>query len=135
MEYVQREWPGERAQQDMSCRALRLMADAIDAVSVAKDPRQSANEMARLRERIQEYCSGRPDDGAQADKLRRTFIAGAAAINQLATSRPPRALAAHLNAVERAAQSLDDHGLLRRQPDVIERFFHHAAEALMLLNH
>ena len=45
----------------------------------------------------------------------------------------PREPTAHLNALERAAKSLDDDDVLQRQPDVIERFFHHAAEVLKAL--
>jgi hypothetical protein len=135
-EYVRREWPGERTQQEINCRALELMVNAVEAVAAKRrvGEAKSMESAARVRERRQDYCSGNPADREQPRKLRRTLIEASELIEKLAESVEQRKFTAHVNALNRAAESLDEAAPLRRQPDVMERFFHHGAELLVLLD-
>ena len=136
-EFVTREWPGERQQQALTVTALNLTADAID--DVAKRNGVAANELNRdiskLRELIERYSSGTPGDVEQTSRLERALKQAASLINDLAAAdHQRRTKPADLNAMERAVSSLDDDAPLRRQPDVIERFFTHAVALLRGLN-
>ncbi len=134
-EYVEREWPGEGAQV-INCKALSLMADAVESVAAKRQIslRSIGKEMTRFRAHTTAYCQGSPEDRAQPDKLRRTLIRGSRLIAELAEAAPDRVgLTAHLNALDRAARSLDKDASPQRQPDVVERFFHHGVQVLTLL--
>jgi hypothetical protein len=134
IDQVEREWPGESAQQALTADSLTLLADAIASVA---DRQQLTTPQVRLaieqlRRQTQAYRAGTPGTHEQAKRLRRTFKETAALVDSLvaraALKQEP--VDPGLAALARAADSLDDDMLLRRQPDVIERFFHHAAAAL-----
>ena len=131
-----REWPGESRQQTITVESLTLLADAISSLGKRHGlEARVAGDLATLRAGISRYQAGKPGTVAQAKQLRRTLIDAATAIERLVSEaeaeRHPRD--GRLNAIRRAAESLDGGALLLRQPDVIERFFHHAAEALKRL--
>jgi hypothetical protein len=137
-DYVSREWPGESHQQSINSTALTLLADAIEA-RAAQRPSASgalAEDIAKLRQQIEDYRTGKPGDLAQSRRLRRTLVHASSLIERIleAADARRRPRDARLNAVERAAQSLSETAPLVRQPDVIERFFHHAVEALERLD-
>ncbi len=136
VQHVEREWPGERAQQEINCRALELMASAVEAVALGRKVRGNdvPSGIMRFGELTGSYCTGDPNDRDQPQRLRRTLVDGSALMAALVRTTGDRNSSAHLNALDRAARSLDRHAPLLRQPDVIERFFHHAAAVLTLLD-
>lgn len=134
LEQVDREWPGESEQQAITVKSLELLADAIGSVARRKqlplpDLESSVRELRELTER---YRAGRPDDLVQARRLRDTFVSAADLIDRLLTSAglQKKPVDPRLGALHRSAESLDAALTVRRQPDVLERFFTHAGEAL-----
>lgn len=132
VEHVDREWAGDSHQQAVTVTSLRLLADAVEAVGRrSADHASMDREIAELRAMTGEYDRGTPGDPQQSKRLRKTLLGASQIVARTVTaaglaSRPdPR-----LSAMQRAARSLDDDAPLRRQPDVLERFFQHAAEAL-----
>jgi len=132
VEHVDREWAGDSQQQIVTVTSLRLLADAVEAVGRRSADHASIDrDIAELRAMTGEYERGTAGDPQQSKRLRGTLLAASQIVERtvkaagLAGRPDPR-----LSAMERAAKSLDDDAPLRRQPDVLERFFHHAAEAL-----
>jgi hypothetical protein len=134
IEQVEREWPGESHQQALTADSLMLLATAI--VSVAERRRLASPDLLRqveaLREQTGAYRASTPGRLDQTERLRRVFIAGADIVDGLveAAGLEKRPVDPRLSALRRAAESLDPALVPLRQPDVIERYFHHAAEAL-----
>lgn len=134
VEQVAREWPGESHQQALTVASLTLLADAIK--SVAERRRLSSPRVAQgvdeLRSQTRAYGAAAPSDGGQGVRLRQAFVTAsdlvAHLVNAAGIEKEP--VDPRLSALRRSAESLDTTQSLRRQPDVIERFFHHAAEAL-----
>jgi hypothetical protein len=134
IDQVEREWPGESAQQELTADSLTLLADAVASMADRKQLTTPQVRLAieQLRRQTQAYRAGTPGTLEQAKRLRRTFQETAALVDSLVdrAARKNEPVDPRLSALARAADSLDDDMLLRRQPDVIERFFHHAAAAL-----
>ena len=133
VEYTAREWPGEAHQQAITVKSLTLLADAVASLAERNGlATRVGGDLATLRENIRHYHNGRPGELVQSTRLRRTLMHASALTRRLLVEAnkdaDPRD--ARLNALQRAAESLDDHQPLRRQPDAIENFFRHAAEAL-----
>jgi hypothetical protein len=78
------------------------------------------------------YANGPPDSAGHIERLRQAFTSAADIIDELVevAGVEKRPVDPRMSALRRAAESLDPALTTRRQPDVIERFFHHAAEAL-----
>lgn len=129
VQQVEREWPGESAQQAITAESLRLFAEAVRIVGKENAPIAELDKLTRLTE---SYAANKPDAPDQPRRLREALLA--------ATNVADRLIAVHgaagehnarrLAAMRRAAESLDLKQPLRRQPDVIERVFHQAAEIL-----
>jgi hypothetical protein len=134
LEQIDREWPGESEQQAITVASLELLADAIGSVARRTQlPLPNLERSVReLRQLIERYRAGKPDDLVQARRLRETFVEAADLIDRLLTSAglQKKPVDPRLGALHRAAESLDTAMTVRRQPDVIERFFSHAGEAL-----
>lgn len=134
VEHVAREWPGESAQQALTGESLTLLADAVGSVAERKQLSSPQVRLAveQLRRQTAEYQVGTPGTLEQSKRLRRTFATAAELVASLVdrAGLEQQPVDPRLSALGRAADSLDDEMLLRRQPDVIERFFHHAGEAL-----
>lgn len=129
--HADREWPGTRAQQAQTADTLDWLASAIQSLATTR--RLAVPELeARLKELralIQEFARGKPDDPGQADRLRRSFVAGAGLIDDLLVGAG-LADGGRTTAVRRAAEALDVGRLPWRQPDAIERYFQAASEAV-----
>jgi hypothetical protein len=131
---AEREWPGESLQQAMTAEALGLLANAV--ISVAERKKVAMPELPRdiqeLRRQTTAYANGPPDSAGQTERLRQAFTSAADIIDELveAAGLEKRPIDPRLSALRRAAESLDPASTPRRQQDVIERFFHHATEAL-----
>jgi hypothetical protein len=134
LEQVDREWPGESEQQAITVKSLELLAAAIGSIARRKQlPLPNLERsVCELRELTERYRAGRPDDLVQARRLRETFVSAADLIDRLLTSAglQKKPVDPRLGALHRAAESLDASLTVRRQPDVLERFFTHAGEAL-----
>lgn len=133
VQHVDREWPGESQQQALTRDSLRLLADAV--ADLARRHKLSSSEFERelqaLRDATARYAAGTPGDASQSRQLRKTLETAADLVRTLAVhTGAASSIDARLNALERSAESLDRDQPLRRQPDVLERFFHHAAETL-----
>jgi hypothetical protein len=135
-DYVAREWPGESHQQAITSTALTLLADAVEANARTSPAADAVGAgVARLRRQIGEFRTGTPGDLEQSRRLRRILIDAGSLIDQLAASADARRRPndPRVNALARSAESLSENAPVLRQPDVLERFFHHAVEALQRL--
>jgi len=133
IQQVEREWPGQAAQQALTVESLRLLGDAVE--SLASPQQKSAQEFmtvfARFRTETRRFESGTPDDIAQSANLQHAFITGVDLMRRLVGAKAEMEPAkTRLAALRRSADGIDRKQPLRRQPDVIERFFHQAAELL-----
>jgi hypothetical protein len=134
VEYTDRKSSGEAHQQAITVKSLTLLADAVASLAQRNGlATRLDGDVATLRQHISDYQTGRSGEVAQSARLRRTLIHAGALIRRLLVEakKDARPRDARLNALQRAAESLDDRQLLRRQPDVIENFFRHAAQALL----
>lgn len=132
---VDREWPGESQQQDITVDSLRHLMRAIESL-LPTGPDDSTTRFERSRRQLVDaiaaYREGIPGEIGQAKRLRKVFLEASDLIAAMARdlarveSRNPR-----VSALRRSARSLDDDQRLLRQPDVIERFFDHAAAVLL----
>jgi hypothetical protein len=136
---VQREWPGESHQQALTTDTLRLLAAAIGAVAERRTEAwpELASRLERMRADTEAYRLGQPGTLDQSAALRRIFMNTAGLITELVERAgvAERPVDPRLSALHRAAESLAPDMLLRRQPDTLERFFHHAGEALHRVDH
>ena len=129
---VERDWPGESQQQTLTVESLKHMSVAIESLLTGSQKTTFENDFLRVTSDIRTYASGIPGELVQAKRLRDVFQAASELIVRMADRlaqldrRDP-----NLSAMRRAARSLDDDQMLLRQPDVIERFFDHAAAALV----
>jgi hypothetical protein len=132
--YVDREWAGKAYQHSMTREALTLLMNALDSVAQRREltSPQLTRSMHDVRPLIAAYDAGAPDHVGQSARLQRVFLAITDVVERLVDAsgllREP--IDPRLSALRRSAESLDLRAPLRRQPDVIERFFHHAGEAL-----
>jgi hypothetical protein len=133
-EFVNREWPGEAYQHSLNLKALTLLMQAIDSVAQRRGPSspQLAQSLDAVRPLIAMYDAGPADDIAQSAKLQKVFLALTDIVEGLvdASGLLKEPVDPRLSALRRSAESLDLSLPLRWQPDVIERFFHHAGKAL-----
>ena len=135
VEQTDREWPGESYQQAITVDSLVLLANAVASLAQQKGILvRLADDVAQLRVNIRGYRAALPDDDRQSARLRRTLIHASGLIQRLLAeaNQQRRHSDPALNALRRAAESLDIDQPLRRQPDVIERFF---AQAAIILQH
>jgi hypothetical protein len=137
VEHVDREWPGEAHQQALTGKSLNLLVNAIESVAQRRQAASAefVGELQEIRDETAKYTGGTPGDLAQSRQLRKTLRAAADIVQTLAVRTGiASSMEQRLNALNRAARSLDDDQPLRRQPDVLERFFHHAAEILKTID-
>lgn len=137
VEQADRELPATSAQHGVIVRSLNLLANAIVSLAQRGDAQvRIADDIARLRVDIRGYQSGGADAATQSGRLRRTLIQASGLMQRLVveTSHVRRASDPELNALRRAAESVDETQSLVRQPDVLERFFEHAATILQGLD-
>jgi hypothetical protein len=118
----------------LTADSLKLLIDAI--VSVAEHKQLSSPQVRLavelLRRSTDDYRAGRPGTLEQSERLRQTLKRAADLVESLIdrAGLEKNSVEPRVSAIHRAAESLDEDMVLRRQPDVIERFFHHAGEAL-----
>jgi hypothetical protein len=137
IEQTDREWPGESDQQAITVDSLVLLANAVASLARQKGIHvRLADDVAQLRVNIRGYQAGLPEDERQSARLRRTLVHASGLIQRLLAeaNQERRPSDPALNALGRAAESLDVDQSLRRQPDVIERFFGQAAAILQRLD-
>jgi hypothetical protein len=137
IEQADREWPGESYQQAITVDSLVLLANAVASLAQQKGVLvRLADDVAQLRANIRGYRAALPDDYRQSARLRRTLAHATGLIQRLVAeaSQERRPSDPALNALRRAADSLDVDQSLRGQPDVIERFFGQAAIILQRLD-
>jgi hypothetical protein len=133
LEQVDREWPGESRQQSVTVESLTLLASTVESIAKARQKLTPdiITGLDRLRTETHKYERGVPSDLSQSTQLQHVLITAADVLRRLAgagaDTEPERS---RLAALKRSAESLDRRAPLRRQPDVIERFFHQAAELL-----
>jgi hypothetical protein len=131
---VHREWPGESHQQAVTESSLTHMFAALESL-LAPDPgarERFQPELNRLKAATKEYGYGPPGEKIQAKRLRKIFRDASDLIEDVAERlSDDEGNEPSLNALRRAARSLEDDEVLLRQPDVIERFFDHAAAVLI----
>ena len=134
LDYIDREWPGNATQHAITSRALSLLLQAIDEVAGTQAPpsTQLVRSLEPVRGLVATYDGGPHDRGAQSATLQRIFLGLTDVLERLvaASGRLEEPVDPRLSALRRSAESLDLRVPLRRQPDVLERFFHHAGEAL-----
>jgi hypothetical protein len=136
---IDREWPGESHQQSITSKSLLLLADAIASVAERRHIATPTlrQELDKARALTREFDRNAPDRADQAEHLRRTLLAFSEILDRLVTAaeleRTP--VDPRLSAIRRAAESLDPSLRPRRQPDVLERFFRHAGDALRRVDH
>ncbi len=138
IEQADREWPHESYQQSITVDSLVLLANAVASFAQQKGILvRLADDVAQLRVNIRSYRAALPDDDRQSARLRRTLVHASGLIQRLVAeaNQQRRPSDPALNALHRAANSLDVDQSLRRQPDVIERFFGQAAIILQRLDH
>jgi hypothetical protein len=131
-EQVERESPAESAQQALTADSLTLLADAIHSFAERKQlsSRRSAwrqSNCGALPPRIAAVSRARSSNrngGGEPCNTRPTWCSRSSIATGSSRSRSTH------GCLHRAAASRDDDPVLRRQPDVIERFFHRAGEAL-----
>jgi hypothetical protein len=132
--HADREWPAAPSQAQ-TADTLDWMASAVESLANTRRlPVTNVNgRVQQLHALIKEFASG---DAASLDRtrvLRRIFTAGAMLVDDLL-------FAAGLeeskegSPLRRAAESLDETLLPRRQPDVIERYFQAVSEALQRID-
>ena len=137
VQHVDREWPGEAHQQEVTRTSLDLLARAVEDMAQQKNVQSErfTRELKMMRDATTAYAAGKPGEVSQSRRLRKTLEAAAEVVQTLTERAGAHdALKARLNALERSAGSLEPDDPLRRQPDVLERFFHHAAEILTALD-
>ena len=137
IEQADREWPGESYQQAITVDSLVLLANAVASLAQQQGILvRLADDVAQLRVNIRGYRAALPDDDRQSARLRRTLVHASGLIQRLVAeaNQQRRPSDPALNALHRAANSLDVDQSLRRQPDVIERFFGQAAIILQRLD-
>jgi hypothetical protein len=137
VEQTDREWPGDSDQQAITTDSLVLLTNAIASLAQQKGVLvHLADDIAQLRANIRGYQAGSPGDQRQSARLRRTLIHASGLIQRLVAeaNHQRRASDPSLNALRRAADALDADQSLRNQPDVIERFFGHAAAILQRID-
>jgi hypothetical protein len=133
MAHADREWPGTAQQQAQTADTLDWLAAAIQSLATTKLPADSdrAKRIQEFRALIKEFSSGNPERTDQALVLRRTFATGAALIDDLVTAvELDRSARRRVSALRGVAESVDPGRPPRRQPDVVERYFHQASELL-----
>lgn len=138
MAQTDRERPGESYQQAITVESLSLLASAIASLAQQNGAQvRLADDIARLRANIRGYRAGLPDDERQSARLRRTLVQASGLIDRLVAEarHERRASDPELNALRRAAESLDQDQSLGGQPKVIDRFLGHAAAILQRLDH
>ena len=138
IEQTAREWPGESYQQSITVDSLVLLANAVTSLAQQKGILVPlADDVALLRANVRDYQAGFPEDDRQSARLRRTLVHASGLIQRLVaeSSQERRAGDPALNALRRAADALDTEQSLRRQPDVIERFFGYAVTILQRVDH
>ena len=133
---VEREWPGARQQQAITVRSLILLADAVHSLAAARQllTPELLTVLDRLKTETQRFQSGTPDDAAEHTlRLQHALLTATDLLGRVAgPDSDNEAGRARLAALRRAADGIDRRQPLQRQPDVMERYFHQAAE---LLNH
>ena len=114
--------------------ALDRFVSAIEAVALAHDVADAAlfTTAHDIRRDVRRLYSRRSTAEAQIKKRRELFVAAAGLMTAIHAQLPAeyRVPAPRLEALERAADSLDVEDPLLKQPDSVERFFRHAAETL-----
>lgn len=133
IEQVDREWLGESHQQAITLESLQLLMNAIETLMARDAPAPGIKtDLATLRNETQRWADGKPDSAAQSEHLSRIFVKAAALLSRLGeeSDAPEDALKPRLAAIRRSAEALDPKRPPRSQPDVIERYFHQAAEIL-----
>jgi hypothetical protein len=131
--HAERDWPGTAEQQAQTVDTLDWLASAVQSLATTKglSIENLAGRLQEFRASIKELAAGKPDQLQQTSVLRRTFVAGAALIEDVAAAAGlDLAQDAGMSAVRRAAESLDPERLPRQQADAIERYFRQASAAL-----
>jgi hypothetical protein len=137
VEQTDRQRPADSNQRSITVGSLNLLDKAIESLAQRGGAQvRIADDIARLRVNIRGYQAGVSDGGPQSARLRRTLVQASGLIERLVTetSHVRRPRDPELKALRRAAESLDESQSLRSQPDVIERFFRHAASILQRLD-
>jgi hypothetical protein len=131
--HADRDWPGTAQQQALTVDTLDWLASAVQSLATAKrlSVENVAGRVQEFRALIKEFAAGKPDQLQQAVVLRRTFLTGAALIDDIVGAAgidlPDDDGASE---VRQAAESLDPERLPQQQADAIERFFRQASQAL-----
>jgi len=136
IEQTRRDRPEEPLQQASTAESLTLLASAVSSMAQQRGALvRLADDVARLRADIRAYRAGSLDAPQQSARLQRTLTQASLLIHRLVaeTRHERRASDPELNALRRSAESLDHEQSLRKQPDVLERFFDHAAAILQRL--
>jgi hypothetical protein len=137
VQHVDREWPGEAHQQALTGESLNLLLNAVEVLAQRRNATSAefARSLQQVRSETGKYGAGTPGDLSQSRQLRKTLRTTADVVRILAErTGVADSIEARLNALDRSARSLDDDQPLRRQPDVLERFFRHAAEILKAMD-
>lgn len=133
VEQTDREWPGESHQQAITVESLVLLSNAIASLAHQRGINaRLTDDLAELRANTAVYRAGSPEDPRQSGRLRHTLIQAGDVVQRLVSEADGqrRRDDPALNALRRAADSLDVDQSLRQQPDVLERFFGQAAAIL-----
>ena len=129
--HVEREWPGQAEQQAITVESLNLLADTVRSIASARGQLtpDTLTVLDRLRTETQRFASGKPDNTTQSTQMRHVLTTATDLLARLAASAGTETQS-RLAALRRAADGLDARQPLFRQPDVLERYFHQAAELL-----
>jgi hypothetical protein len=130
--HAERDWPGTPQQQTLTVDTLDWLATAIQSLATAKQLTvpNFAGRMQEFRAELKKFASGKPEQPGQATMLRQLFLSGAALVDDVANSAGVEDADDQLTAVRRAAESFAEQQLPQKQPDVIERYFQAASQAL-----
>jgi hypothetical protein len=134
---AERKWPADDREPFVTAETLRLLEAAGRAIAV-----DGKVDTGKVHESIAAFASARSvleakatDEAVRGQLARDALVKGATMITTLATAldRGDAATRQALAALKQSADALDRKRQVRQQGDVMERYFHQAAELLRAL--
>ena len=133
IEQVEREWPGDARQQAITVESVTLLANTVESIASSRQALTPdlRTVLDRLRTEIRRFETGTAGIATQSVQLRHVLTTATDLLARLAGNDAAKEPAkSRLAALRRSVDGLDGKTPLRRQPDVLERYFHQAAELL-----